>query len=89
MEILAAALNGLTLVIMAAWIIVEVIIRAFKPVAVSSTAMLVVAVLGLLVNTPLATMCMCMNIDFSGCLKILVRVAHPTNDVFYRVSKAA
>ena len=49
-EILAAALNGLTLVVMAAWILVEAVIRAFKPVPVAGGAMLAVAVLGLLVN---------------------------------------
>ena len=53
-EILAAALNGLTLVVMAGWIVLEAIIRAFRPVAVASTTMLVVAVLGLLVNIGVA-----------------------------------
>ena len=53
-EILAAALNGLTLMVMAGWIVLEAIIRAFRPVAVASTTMLVVAVLGLLVNIGVA-----------------------------------
>lgn len=49
-EILAAALNGLTLVIMALWIIVEAILRLFSPPEIAGGAMLVVAILGLLVN---------------------------------------
>ena len=49
-EILAAALNGLTLVVMSVWIVIEAGIRTFKPVVVSSNAMLAVAVLGLMVN---------------------------------------
>ncbi|WP_153705671.1 cation diffusion facilitator family transporter [Eikenella exigua] len=49
-EILAATLNGLTLVVMAAWIVVEAVIRAFKPVPVAGGAMLMVAAFGLLVN---------------------------------------
>ncbi|MDO4879069.1 MAG: cation diffusion facilitator family transporter [Neisseria sp.] len=49
-EILAAALNGLTLVVMAAWIVIEAVVRAFKPVPVAGGTMLTVASLGLLAN---------------------------------------
>lgn len=49
-EILAATFNGLTLVIMAAWIIFEAILRFFSPPKIASAAMLTVAILGLLVN---------------------------------------
>lgn len=49
-EILAAAINGLALVLICVWIVLEAIIRSFEPVAIASTPMLVVATLGLVVN---------------------------------------
>ena len=49
-EILAAALNGLTLVVMAVWIAAEAVVRLFRPVEVAGGAMLGVAVLGLFAN---------------------------------------
>jgi len=50
LEILAAFVNGATLLLLSAWIMVEAIIRLRAPEAVSGGLMLVVAVLGLLVN---------------------------------------
>ena len=49
-QILAAFVNGLTLLLIAVWIVWEAIDRFLAPVAVMATPMLVIAVLGLLVN---------------------------------------
>ncbi|WP_223789165.1 cation diffusion facilitator family transporter [Marinicella meishanensis] len=49
-QILAAFVNGLTLLMIAAWIVYEAIARFLQPVSVMATPMLVIAVLGLLVN---------------------------------------
>lgn len=49
-QVLAAFVNGLTLLFMVAWIVFEAISRFFEPVEVLGTPMLVVAALGLLVN---------------------------------------
>ncbi|PPE75360.1 cation transporter [Solimonas fluminis] len=50
MQVLAAFVNGLSLVALVAWIAVEAAIRLFKPVPVLAGPMLVIACLGLLVN---------------------------------------
>lgn len=50
LEILAAFVNGATLLLLSAWIMVEAILRLREPEAVSGGLMLVVAILGLLVN---------------------------------------
>jgi cobalt-zinc-cadmium efflux system protein len=49
-EILAALVNGMTLVLIAAWIVYEAIGRLGDPPEIESGGMLVVALLGLLVN---------------------------------------
>lgn len=49
-EILIAAINGLTLLLMAAWIVLEAIARLRAPGAIAGGGMLAIAVLGLLVN---------------------------------------
>lgn len=49
-QILAALINGGTLLAIAAWIAVEAVRRLFAPVEVLGGTMLVIAVLGLLVN---------------------------------------
>src|SRR5690625_7267256 len=49
-EILAAVLNGLTLIIVALFIFYEAIGRFQNPPEVASTGMLVIATIGLLVN---------------------------------------
>jgi len=49
-QILAAFVNGLSLLLIALWIVVEAIQRFIEPVAVMATPMLVIAVLGLVVN---------------------------------------
>jgi cobalt-zinc-cadmium efflux system protein len=49
-EILAALLNGATLLAVSAWIVVEAVLRLRQPEAVASGTMLVVAALGLVVN---------------------------------------
>ncbi|WP_286229649.1 cation diffusion facilitator family transporter [Neobacillus mesonae] len=49
-EIIAAALNGLTLIVIALFIFYEAIHRFFAPPEVQSTGMLIISVIGLLVN---------------------------------------
>ena len=49
-EIIAAAINGATLLAIALWIVIEAVQRLIAPPAVESTAMLLVALLGLGVN---------------------------------------
>ena len=55
-EILAAALNGLTLMLVAAWIVFEAVARFVTPLPIQSTGMLVIAVIGLIVNIVVAVM---------------------------------
>lgn len=50
LEILAALINGVTLLLITSWIFYEVYQRFLKPTPVASLQMLVIAVLGLLVN---------------------------------------
>lgn len=50
LEVLAAFINGITLLGLTAWIAFEAVERLLEPVPVLSTTMLAVAVLGLLVN---------------------------------------
>ena len=50
LEVLAAFVNGLSLFVISAWIVVEAIQRLFAPVAVMGGTMLVIAAAGLLVN---------------------------------------
>lgn len=50
MEILAAFVNGLALFVIAAWIIVEAVLRFASPVPVVGSTMLAVAIVGLLAN---------------------------------------
>jgi len=49
-QILAAFVNGMSLLLIAAWIVFEAVQRFLQPVAVMATPMLVIAVLGLIVN---------------------------------------
>ncbi len=49
-QILAAFVNGLTLIAIVVWILIEAIRRLLSPVEVMGTPMLVIAALGLLVN---------------------------------------
>ena len=55
-EILAAALNGLTLILVAAWIVFEAVSRFVTPLPIQSTGMLVIAAIGLIVNMVVAVM---------------------------------
>ena len=50
MQVLAAFVNGLSLLAITAWIAVEAVIRLFEPVEVMAKPMLAIAALGLLVN---------------------------------------
>ncbi|AXQ29843.1 cation diffusion facilitator family transporter [Solimonas sp. K1W22B-7] len=50
MQVLAAFVNGISLVALVTWIAVEAALRLFKPVPVLAGPMLAIAVLGLLVN---------------------------------------
>src|SRR4051794_39064192 len=49
-EIIAAALNGLTLVVISIYIFFEAFHRLFNPPEVQSSGMLVISIMGLLVN---------------------------------------
>lgn len=55
-EILAAALNGLTLILVAVWVIYEAIGRFVNPLPIQSTGMLIIAIIGLIVNIVVAWM---------------------------------
>ncbi|HEY0913940.1 MAG TPA: cation diffusion facilitator family transporter [Solimonas sp.] len=50
MQVLAAFVNGLSLLALIAWIAIEAVMRLFEPVPVLAGPMLVIACLGLLVN---------------------------------------
>ena len=50
LEILAAFINGATLLLLSAWILVEAVLRFRSPEPISGGLMLLVAVIGLLVN---------------------------------------
>lgn len=56
LEILAALLNGVTLVVMAGWIVWEAIERFSHPPAVASGSMMLIAAIGLLANAASAWM---------------------------------
>lgn len=49
-QILAAFVNGLSLILIAVWIVIEAIQRFYTPVAVMAMPMLIIAVLGLFIN---------------------------------------
>ncbi|VAW47818.1 cation diffusion facilitator family transporter, partial [hydrothermal vent metagenome] len=49
-QILAAFVNGLTLLLIAVWIIIEAVQRFFQPVEVMATPMIIIASLGLIIN---------------------------------------
>jgi cobalt-zinc-cadmium efflux system protein len=49
-QVLAAFVNGLTLVVIVGWIAIEAVRRLFEPVEVLGGLMLVIAVIGLLIN---------------------------------------
>ena len=49
-QILAAFVNGLSLILIAVWIVIEAIQRFYQPVSVMAAPMIVIAVLGLTVN---------------------------------------
>ncbi len=50
LEVLAAFTNGVLLIILTIWIVVEAILRFFQPVAILSDTMLIVALAGLAAN---------------------------------------
>lgn len=49
-QILAAFVNGLTLLLIAVWIVIEAVQRFFQPVEVMATPMIIIASLGLIIN---------------------------------------
>ena len=57
-EILAAVFNGVTLIVIAVFIVIEAAGRFINPPEVATTGMLVIAVLGLLVNLAVAKILM-------------------------------
>lgn len=50
MEVLAAFLNGISLIVVVGWIVVEAFQRIFEPETVQGNMMLIIAFIGLLVN---------------------------------------
>ena len=54
-EILAALFNGVTLFVIGIFIIIEAIDRFFNPIAVKSTEMFIISVIGLIVNIVVAS----------------------------------
>lgn len=50
LEVLAAFVNGITLLVLSAWIVVEAVKRFFEPVQVLSGTMLLIATIGLGIN---------------------------------------
>ncbi|WP_420852753.1 cation diffusion facilitator family transporter [Sporolactobacillus pectinivorans] len=53
-EILSALFNGVLLLAISSWIVVEAVLRFSRPVEVASTEMLIIAVIGLFVNLAVA-----------------------------------
>ena len=53
-EILAALLNGILLIVISGWIFLEAYLRLFHPAPIQSLTMLLVAAVGLVVNTVVA-----------------------------------
>src|SRR5277367_2688903 len=78
-EVLAAFVNGLALLALVAWIVVEAAMRLAAPVAVASQAMLAIASLGLVVN--LASFAVLSGGDRSS-LNLHGALLHVLSDVF-------
>ena len=80
-EILAAALNGLALIVIAAFILLEAVERFKSPLAVASQGMLAISVLGLLVNVFVAWY-MHRNADVQENLNMKSAYLHVLGDLF-------
>jgi cobalt-zinc-cadmium efflux system protein len=83
LEVLAAFVNGLALLALVVWIVVEAVHRLFAPVAVMGDAMLVIAGLGLLVN--LASLAILSGGDRSS-LNVHGALLHVVSDVLGSVA---
>jgi cobalt-zinc-cadmium efflux system protein len=83
LEVLAAFVNGLVLLALVVWIVIEAVIRLFAPVAVASNTMLAIAVLGLVVN--LASFAVLSGGDRSS-LNLHGAVLHVLSDVLGSVA---
>lgn len=79
-EILAAALNGLTLILIAVWIIYEAIMRLYHPPEIATISMLFISILGLLINIGVAWY-MLKNSEVKNNINMLGAYAHVLGDL--------
>ncbi|WP_274571434.1 cation diffusion facilitator family transporter [Neisseria leonii] len=79
-EIVAAAINGITLLLIALWIVVEAVRRLFSPPEIAGWPMLFVASLGLAVNVFVAWY-MLRNSDTEGNLNMRSAYLHVLGDL--------
>lgn len=87
-EILAAAANGLTLLLIALWIVIEAARRLWSPPEIAGWPMLVVAVLGLAVNA-LVAWYMLKHSDTEGNLNMRAAYLHVLGDLLGSVGAIA
>ncbi|MBF0803401.1 MULTISPECIES: cation diffusion facilitator family transporter [Neisseria] len=79
-EIIAAAVNGITLLLIAAWIVIEAVLRLLSPNEISGASMLAVAALGLAVNVAVAWY-MLKNSDTEGNINMRAAYLHVLGDL--------
>ncbi|WP_373705375.1 cation diffusion facilitator family transporter [Neisseria dentiae] len=79
-EIIAAAVNGITLLLIAAWIVIEAVLRLLNPPEISGASMLAVATIGLLVNVVVAWY-MLKNSDTEGNINMRAAYLHVLGDL--------
>lgn len=79
-EIIAAAANGITLLLIAAWIVVEAASRLLRPPEIAGASMLAVAALGLAVNIAVAWY-MLKNSDTEGNINMRGAYLHVLSDL--------
>ena len=77
-EILAALLNGATLLVISAWIVIEAVLRFRNPEPVESGLMLVVAIVGLAVNAVAAWV---LHAEHEGSLNLRGAYLHVLGDL--------
>lgn len=83
-EIMAAAVNGLALLILSLWIVIEALLRLSQPQDIAGLPMLLVALLGLLVNIGVAWY-MVRHGDTSGNLNMKSAYLHVLGDLLASV----
>lgn len=87
-EIIAAAANGVTLLLMATWIVAEAVGRLLRPSEIAGASMLVVAALGLAVNIVVAWY-MLKNSDTEGNINIRAAYLHVLGDLLGSIGAIA